>query len=194
MITLEKFIADCQKGKCNRNTIKSPQCKKQYKQELCYNKFVQKQEKDALKREAKYNEKKVEIDEYKRKKEAGEKIEYEMDTKWQKLKEEITIRDKCQCRFFSIMTEEEKKLIRPHLWGDFKKIDGAHCISRSSSPHMKYDVDNVYSLYRYLHKSLDEAFDPFTREPITKEQVADYWKRIIGENKYNELVERSRKK
>lgn len=189
MITLEKFIADCQKGKCNRNTIKSPQCKKQYKQELCYNKFIQKQEKDALKREAKYNEKKADIEEYKRKKEAGEKIEYEMDTKWQKLKEEITIRDKCQCRFFSIMTEEEKKLIRPHLWGDFKKIDGAHVLSRSSTPKLKYENRNVISMYRYLHYCQDNCINPFNGESISSEERDKTWIRIIGQEEWDWLQE-----
>jgi hypothetical protein len=195
MITLEKFTSDCQKGKCNRNTIKSRQCEKQYKQELCYNKFVQKQEKDLLKREDKKKERQEEIDEYKRKKESGEKIEYEdNDPQWTEVLKQVWIRDRAQCRFFLIMTEEEKKLIKPHLWGDFKKIDGAHCISRSQSPKMKYDVDNVYLLFRRVHKALDGCFDPFTGKPITKEEVINYWKRIIGEEKYNELIERSKGK
>ena len=179
MIDLEKFKESCQKKRCLRNTMITPQCPKEYKQEQCYNKFIQKQERDQVKRQEKFEKQKHK--------------EIEVDVKWQKLKEEITIRDKCQCRFFSIMTEEEKKLIRPHLWGDFKRIDGAHVMSRSSSPHMKYDVDNVYSLYRYIHKSLDELFDPFTRKPISKEEASNYWKRIIGEDKYNELEQRSKR-
>ena len=177
MIDLEKFKASCQKKRCLRNTMITPQCPKDYKQEMCYNKFIQKQEKDQLKRDKKYIEQKE------------KNKEIEVDVKWQKLKEEITIRDKCQCRFFSIMTEEEKKLIRPHLWGDFKKIDGAHVVSRAVSPKLKYENRNVISLFRYLHYCQDNCMNPFTGQPNTKEERDQLWIRIIGQEEWNWLQE-----
>ena len=188
MIDSEKFILDCNSGKCNRSTIKSPQCKKEYKQKLCYAKYEKQLEKNKEKRELKYQEQKAEIEEYKRKKVSGEKIEYrDSDPKWTELRKQCLVRDNGQCRFFSIMTEEEKKLIRPHLWGDFKTLDGCHCISRSASVKLKYEIRNVYILYRRIHFCLDNCLDPFSGRSITKEERDNIWIRIIGVNEWGWL-------
>lgn len=180
MIELEEFKSKCKLHKCFRQTMISPQCDKEYKQELCYKKYIQKQEKDQAKRNKQYQDQRSKP--------------ILVDEKWIELKKQIMVRDKAQCRFYSICTPEEKKIIDLHLWGDFKILDGAHYKSRSSSPSMKYDVDNVYLIFRYLHKCLDEAIDPFTQESISKDQVEEYWLKIIGKEKYDELNIRAKRK
>lgn len=55
---------------------------------------------------------------------------------------------------------------------------------------MVYDFDNVYSIFRYLHSCLDNSINPFTQEQCSKEEIEQYWIRIIGKEKYFELQER----
>ena len=55
---------------------------------------------------------------------------------------------------------------------------------------MCYNDKNVVLLNRYSHHNLDECCHPITGLPITKEEVDEWWKKILGE----ELFEVLRKK
>lgn len=179
MIDSEKFISDCKKGKCNRNTMITPQCKKEYKQEQCFDKYNKKLSKDKEKREQKFKDK--------------FNKEYEEDEQWTEVRKQVFLRDKNQCQFCVTLTKEEYEVIKPNLWGVMKTLDPAHIFSRGAFPHLKYEVSNIVTLSRYIHSCLDNCMDPFTQERIGKEEAKEYWIRIIGEEKYKELEERSRK-
>lgn len=168
---LEEFQNKCQSGKCLRNTVQSPQCKKQYKQELCFDKYTKKISKDKEKREQKFQQDK----------------KPEADERWIELKKQIMIRDGGECRFLSILTKEEFDMIKSNLWGVMKTLDGAHIIPRSQKPSLIYDVDNVVLLCRYVHSCLDGGIDPFTQKRISKEEVKEYWYRIVGRDHYEML-------
>lgn len=177
-MNFEEFVEKCNKGFCSRQTVKSKECLKSYKQESCYRKYNQKIEKDKIKRSEQIQKK-------------FDKV-VEIDEQWESLKKEIMVRDNAECCFYSKLSIDQKRIINSHLWGDFKKLDGAHVFGKGPFPHMKYDADNVYILYRYIHKCLDEATDPFTQKSITGDEVEGYWKFIISEDKYEELRKRSR--
>lgn len=71
-----------------------------------------------------------------------------------------------------------------------KTLDGAHIISRQKAPYMKYDPDNVVMMNRYSHSMLDFMKNPIDGSPITKEEQDEWWKFIIGEERWNRLNER----
>lgn len=167
MIDLIEFKQRCNNGKCLRQTIKSKQCLKESKQEQCYEKY------------------KIKLKDYKLK-------SFEEDYEWKLLKESVKVRDNNECRFYAIATKEERAIIDRMILENPKLAvkDGAHCIARSKCPEMIYDIDNVYTLYRGIHSAIDHFIDPITQKSMSWEQSQNYWKRIIGEQKYNELYER----
>jgi hypothetical protein len=110
-----------------------------------------------------------------------------VDLLWEKVKTEVDLRDGHSCRLFRLLSVEEKKLIKDNLFGKMKTTDRAHVFRRSKYPHIKYFSDNVVCLYRLFHSRLDSYTNPLTGQPITSEEVNQWWKRIIGEDLYSKL-------
>lgn len=73
-----------------------------------------------------------------------------------------------------------------------KTLDGAHVISRQKAPFMKYDPDNVVMMNRYSHSMLDFLKNPIDGTPITQEEQDEWWKFILGEERWNRLNEKYR--
>lgn len=74
------------------------------------------------------------------------------------------------------------------------QIDRAHVFGRGSNPHMKYDVDNVVWLNRWSHNNLDQSKDPITGKTISAEKVEQWWRYIVGDERYDRLDRKSRRK
>ena len=70
------------------------------------------------------------------------------------------------------------------------RLDVAHVIPRTSSKALYYEPDNLVLLNRVSHSLLDTYHDPITGVAIVPQQVEDYWKYIIGVEKYEELKEK----
>lgn len=115
-----------------------------------------------------------------------------IDEKWENCKKIVDKRDNRQCRLFPLLTIEERKLVEKQLHGYNKVLDRAH-VFRRTIKHMKYMTDNVYTLYRLFHNRLDQYLDPIYGTPISVEESIKWWKRIIGESKYEFLLETSKK-
>jgi hypothetical protein len=176
MIVLEKFISDCNSGKCNRSTIKSPQCKKEYKRKLCYTKYEKQLEKNKEKREKDYLKSKDK--------------EIDVDYKWIEVCELVKLRDNNQCRLYSILTKEERfYLLREQKENvHFNKTLGcAHVIPRRMSKNLYYDARNLYLLGWCFHFRLDNLQDPLTGKPISMEEHDKWWIRIIGRETWDWL-------
>ena len=105
------------------------------------------------------------------------------DEKWEKVKEQVFKRDKGECQFYNKLSEVDKKYFDNYLYDKpyLKVIDCAHRLGKGANPKYKYDVNNVYCLYRYFHHCLDFYIDPYTGENITQDKVDYYWKIIAGE-------------
>lgn len=186
MISLDDFQILCNKKNCLRNTILSNQCDKEHKQKSCYTKYILKQEKDKIKKDEKYQKQREEYIE----KCINKDFEIQ-DERWEELRKEIFIRDKGECQFYSKCSDDEKIILNSKLWGKMKTLDCAHVFPKGSYPNMKYEQSNIFLLYRYVHFCLDNYLNPFTEEKITKEEVQEFWKRMIGEQTYAELQEMS---
>ena len=155
---LEEFRQYCLKGKCLRKTIKSKQCLKYYKQETCFKKYQVNEDK-----------RKIEL--------------FEPDYKWLELKEELVFRDG-SCLVMKILTPQEISIVEKldGYWLNNKFVDGAHIKSRAELPKQIYNIKNVVLLGRFFHTRIDNYQDLITGENISKEQVAQWWTRIMQQN------------
>ena len=192
-MNIEQFKQSCNKKHCLRKTMITPQCPKDYKQEQCYKKFIQKQEKDKVKQEVKNVKRQSDIDEYKRKKQAGEKIEFvDPDPEWAKVSQQVKERDHDQCRLWAILTPEEKEYCNTEQKQNmyFNKTKGAaHVIARSQSKNLFYSLSNLVWLGWCMHHRIDNMQDPLTGKPMTNEERDNWWIRIIGLENFNWLKE-----
>lgn len=181
--TLEEFKESCDKKRCLRNTMyNNKTCLTDSKRERCYKQYLTKLEKDKIKREEQIAKSKNKV--------------IKVDEAWLECKRIVKERDGNKCRFISICTPAEKKIIleKVFMFKDFQKLDPAHIYSQGAYKHMYVLPENVATLYRYVHTCIDQFLDPFTEEYIGKEGNIYYWKRIVGEDIYNELERRSRER
>lgn len=174
-LTYEEFVLYFQrKNKFPDNSYVSPKGYNESQLKSKYKKYIKAISK-SIARVQKENTKQLS-----KKKERLQKI----DEKWERVKEVVDKRDKKQCRLFSILSDEEKKLVINDIRGKFKTVDRAHVFPKSTYKHMKYNSENVVSLFRLFHLRLDACKNPLTDESITNEERCEWWKRIVGEEKY----------
>ena len=64
-----------------------------------------------------------------------------------------------------------------------KTTDAAHIISVASNPKIMYESCNVVTLNRYSHTNLDSGKDPVDGHAITREEVEEWWVKILKGNK-----------
>ena len=115
------------------------------------------------------------------------------DPFWDEVSNLVWKRDEGKCRFLSKLKidkyEDYWYIINIAPYDLLQKLDLAHVIPRSKSKKLYYDPDNIVLLSRYVHSSLDTYHDPITGKSITKSQVDNWWKYIVGEDKYEKLLE-----
>lgn len=100
--------------------------------------------------------------------------------KWNMVKEFVYKRDHHQCRLWKVLTlEERKEVLKNGYGGKFKEITPAHFIRRSKNKDLILDPDNIYTLSLMFHSHLDDFKNPLNGEPISKERVVEFWRRII---------------
>jgi predicted nucleic acid-binding protein len=183
MIDIDKFKADCLKGKCNRTTVKSTQCLKEYKQKLCFDKYNKQLDKNKVKHELQSLKNKNK--------------DADIDYKWIEVRETVKLRDGNMCRLYPTLTKEEKiyllKSQKDNLWLN-KTLDPAHVLSRSSTPCLVYDPENIVILGRLFHSRLDNLQNPLTGESVSVEERNQWWIRIVGQELWDSLNDRSKKK
>ena len=111
----------------------------------------------------------------------------EIDEKWNELKQQLPN----ECSLINALKAAHRYTDIHALHGNARflvtVIDGAHVFSRQKAPWMKYDIDNVVPLNRYSHSMLDFMRDPITGATITKEEQEDWWKFILGNERWNRL-------
>lgn len=124
-------------------------------------------------------------------KEAREKNETE-ESPDQALRSRCLIRDRGYCQAISVFDYAEYARFREKANVLEIKLDAAHVFGKNAFPHMRYLEDNVVMLNRLSHNWLDAGKSPVDGKPITKEEKAAWWKRIIGAERYEALKEISR--
>lgn len=102
------------------------------------------------------------------------------DEEWQKVKKACFERDKGLCRCCIIMTPEElgirnKRNIPSYF---LTNMDAAHYESVGSHVEKTYDLNNIFTLCRSCHSSLDSYNSPVTGKPISNEEHELWWNKI----------------
>ncbi|MCA1800087.1 MAG: hypothetical protein LC650_02190 [Actinobacteria bacterium] len=112
------------------------------------------------------------------------------DKKWKGLVQEVRERDRV-CRLMRILkVHEMHQLLANAPKPLLNTFDPAHVIAVSSKPAMRYDKDNVVLLNRFSHDNLDHNRCPLTGKSIPRTHVHQWWSRIVGLDKYKELIGR----
>lgn len=114
------------------------------------------------------------------------------DIEWNNVVAEVFARDVNRCRaqrVFRVAEWQEFKMHAPRTL--IATLDPAHVIPASKAGHMVYDVDNVVVMNRWSHDNLDHNRSPVNGKNLTKEEVHQWWARIVGVEKYKELLMRA---
>lgn len=116
----------------------------------------------------------------------------EIDTQWEEVSILVHARDKEQCQLLKKLKVDniEAYMYILSTYMLTSQLDLAHVIPRSASKNLYYNPDNLRLLNRASHSMLDSYHDPITGKAITKEEVRAWWMYIIGEENYNNLIER----
>jgi len=117
----------------------------------------------------------------------------EVDEDWEFLKKEVDLRDKHRCRLISILPPDQLRILKKNAGPMISILDHAHVLSRSSRPDLKYTTENVILLNRYSHSMIDQGRDPVTGILITKETAELWWRLIIGDDLYDQLISSKKK-
>lgn len=115
------------------------------------------------------------------------------DQKWKALKALVKKRDKNRCRLIRILSIQEVAILKKRAGSQLDKLDSAHVFPVSVYPHMCYIIDNVVLMNRFSHENLDNCRSPVTGEVLSREEVSDWWRRIVGDDVYKRLLDISKK-
>lgn len=165
--TLQTFKIECERGYCNRGTMQTDNCFKEYKQEKCYKKYVKQKEKEFEKISIKIENTWVHNDE--------EKI------KWEKVCRQVDERDLFCVVWNKVLTEEEKQFVKENFSFDMNllnQLDHCHIISRTKDKSKLYDINNIFLAKRFFHQRLDQYKDLVTGQKMNKERREWWLKRI----------------
>ena len=92
-----------------------------------------------------------------------------------------------ECQLSKRLSHEDREKLRNFAGHLLYTIDVAHVIPRSESPTLKHDNKNLVFLNRYSHSMIDSFHDPITGENISKQQKEEWWRRIVGKERYDSL-------
>ncbi len=112
------------------------------------------------------------------------------DKKWKEVKDKVYSRDQNRCRLLKVLNIKEALILRRNAGPYLNQIDPAHYIAVSESPSIMYDENNICCLNHYSHSNLDSYKDPLDGHSISKQEVENWWKRILkgNINQYNYLL------
>ena len=114
------------------------------------------------------------------------------DQKWKDVKEVVFKRDNYQDRILKVITYKEYLLLKKNAGPLLSILDPAHYRAVSELPEATYWQENICILNRWSHSNLDSFRDPIDGHNISKEEVNNWWIRILKGNKkqYQELVDK----
>lgn len=103
------------------------------------------------------------------------------DKQWQQVKEEVKKRDRVD-RIFKVLNMKEALVLKSNGGAQLQTLDPAHIIPVSSHPEITYEACNIILLNRFSHEMLDSCRNPVTGRHISKNEMNDWWIRILEGN------------
>lgn len=110
------------------------------------------------------------------------------DEKWQEIKRIVFNRDKGKCQLIEKLSKIQLKELKFNGYELYQIIDPAHIIPKASFPKCYYDSEVIVCLNRYSHSMLDQQKHPLNGEAISKIEVTSWWMFIVGQEKYNYII------
>ena len=113
------------------------------------------------------------------------------DLKWKETRERVYQRDR-SCRLCKVLTSQELAVLKKNAGFLLNTLDPAHYLPVSTHPELCYKSYNICLLNRFSHTMLDSCKHPITGQSITKEEVNNWWVRILkgDQAQYNYLREK----
>jgi hypothetical protein len=110
------------------------------------------------------------------------------DPKWAETKKLVDARDKRQCRLMMCLSITESKQLRAE---SEKTLDRCHIFAASAHPDLIYNVNNIVTLTRFIHRRMDNFKHPLSGENIPPNENFYWWHRILTKSieKYNEELD-----
>ena len=97
-----------------------------------------------------------------------------------------------KCAILSLVRGDDWETLHKNAGRLIDLVDRAHVFGKGAYPWMRYDRDNVVWLNRWSHRCLDNGQDPITGKMIAKEEIEAWWRRIVGDARYDHLLARSK--
>jgi hypothetical protein len=111
-----------------------------------------------------------------------------VDLQWEKVRRIVMTNDpNCSLFWKSLNFKEYYLMKQKGIENDV--IDCAHLFGKGSHPHMKYLVENIILLPRSIHTLIDQNIHPITLEFLNQEERNDWWIKIIGIERWNQLLD-----
>ena len=172
--TLEQYIAFYQKN--NRlfdNQYTNPEKTLNFQQlKSKYEKYIRRSEKKKLKVNTQYAQSIYDVE------------------------KECRDKDPAANEFWNALTSEETDFLMKEMKKilAFRDIDPAHILPRGVYPHLSTEPLNIIMVPRVFHTFIDGFLNPFTtkHEAITKEKQEQIWRHIVGDSRYDKLLELAR--
>ena len=154
------FSEYCDKERCLSHTIFNKKtCKRENKRRNCFKKYLDKCNKER---------------------------DNPIDKEWLAVREFVLDRDNFECRLAKVLSIEEGTGLRASFY-QRQSLDVAHIVRRSQSTKLYYDPTNLVTLSRKYHSRLDMYKNPLTGKSATKEEIQNWWIRIVGKKTWNHL-------
>jgi hypothetical protein len=112
------------------------------------------------------------------------------DAKWNEVKATVYERDHNGCRLLRVLNPVEAIQLINEAQAFIHRVDPAHIFPVSTDPQLCYDPNNIVCLNRYSHSNLENLRHPITGVAITKEEEMQWWIRIIGQERFDLLVQK----
>jgi len=110
------------------------------------------------------------------------------DPCWIETKKLVDKRDKKACQFDKCLTAKEFHQLKT---GSPITLDRAHILSAANFPDQIYNVKNVITLRRFIHRRMDDYQCPLSGSPIKLNLHYYWWWRILNRavEKYSESTD-----
>lgn len=123
-------------------------------------------------------------------KKSPSKKSFKKDERWIQVREVVIARDKGECQLLNSLPFEEKQELMKNSYGLWRVVDPAHILNKSTYSSLYYDPDDIVCLNRYSHGNLDTLHHPITGDKITVEEEEMWWRFIVGNERYDRLLEK----
>ena len=112
----------------------------------------------------------------------------EIDPKWDKVCKLVDIRDGRRCQFDKCLSIKESHQL---IISEPKRVDRCHILSRSLYPELIYNINNIITLSRYIHRRMDNFENPLNGSNLDDKLHFYWWYRILFHRieKFNEDVD-----